>query len=314
MHDPSIPQAEFIQRIHCINCGSTELTELSHGLFTEHPLKEFINNDPWGENPLPHLEGQSWHFVECQSCHQRFHQSVLSETWNAVRFSKWMTKAAIEMFEHTSQQARKESHFLKMTQHVAHVLKVEKLTRNIRGQEDVRILDFGCGWGEFLSVCHQFGFQCYGIDSSSERLKGAQGGVNILKDIVELRHTIPSNAYFHAITLFEVLEHLDNPREILQALHHLLAPNGLLILETPDCTDISDIRTLDDYRKIHPLDHINAFTPETLQSIAKRAGFKYIKQPTTHVSCDSLRIVKTELKRVLQPFLKLTTRFYFVKE
>ena len=68
-----------------------------------------------------------------------------------------------------------------------------------------------------------------------------------------------------------MLEHLDDPAAILRRLATLMYQGGLLVLETPDCTGVSDIRSQQDYLKIHPLEHINAFTHKTLCSIASRA-------------------------------------------
>ncbi len=311
--NPTLPQAEFIERTYCINCGSTHLKEISKGLFTANPLCDFINRDPWGENPLAYLHEKTWIFVECVDCHQRFHKQVLSEKWNDIRFSQWMTQEAIEAFEQEYRQTHKEQRFSKVAHYVEHVLKIEKLTRKLRGQESVRILDFGCGWGDFLAVCEQFGFQSYGIDRSQERRK--QSHCSIIADsITELLSSIAPIKQFHAITLFEVLEHLDNPSAVLKELHGLLMTGGVLVLETPNCEGISSVNTLYEYRQIHPLDHINAFTPETLQSIAERTGFRLITQPTTHVTCDEFQIVKTELKRILHPLRKRNTQLYFVKK
>ena len=69
-------------------------------------------------------------------------------------------------------------------------------------------------------------------------------------------------------------------------LRTLLTPNAILILETPDCTGVVDIKTRDDFRKVHPLDHINAFTPDTLVDMAKRAGFSKIAKPISCVACE----------------------------
>ncbi len=52
------PQAEFIERTSCINCGSRRAAELSSGFFNDEPLRTFIENDPWGESPLPYIKGQ----------------------------------------------------------------------------------------------------------------------------------------------------------------------------------------------------------------------------------------------------------------
>jgi 2-polyprenyl-3-methyl-5-hydroxy-6-metoxy-1,4-benzoquinol methylase len=44
-----------------------------------------------------------------------------------------------------------------------------------------------------------------------------------------------------SITPFEVLEHVDHPRAILEMLRALVVRGGILVLETPDCSGITDI-------------------------------------------------------------------------
>ena len=83
---------------------------------------------------------------------------------------------------------------------------------------------------------------------------------------------------FHAITMFEVLEHLDHPSRVLAQLSSHLIDGGILILETPDCSGVTDIKSHYDFRKIDPLEHINAFVHDTLKSIAERQGFRHIER------------------------------------
>lgn len=130
-------------------------------------------------------------------------------------------------------------------------------------------------------------------------------GFDVLASIDEL------TGQFHAITLFEVLEHLDDPSGILKQLRGHLAPGGILILETPDCTGVERIETVHDYECIHPLQHINGFTPATLRSIAERFGFKAIRPPVSHVTANPIKVAKTEVRRLLGAVLKDKTQQYF---
>ena len=54
------PQAGFVERNFCINCDSTDLHEVSHGRYTDSPLRDFLEADPWGECPTPYLQEAEW--------------------------------------------------------------------------------------------------------------------------------------------------------------------------------------------------------------------------------------------------------------
>lgn len=272
-------------------------------------MRAFIEHDPWGESPLPYIENDEWLLVQCEDCSQAFHKRILSPEWMNKCYSEWVTQEAIQKFLETRNTP--ENNFEAARRRVRHVLQIENLTRRLRNGEAVRVLDFGCGWGEFLALCDGFGFHTSGIDFSLDRRK--HGRVSIFPSIDELKRSSKTESAFHVITLFEVLEHLASPSEVIKLLSVLLVQGGLLILETPDCTGVTDITSAEDYRLIHPLSHINAFTPDTLCSIAQRAGFQPINPGVAQVTCDRKRVIKTEIKHVINRFIRPTTQKYFCK-
>ena len=302
--------AEFVERSICITCGSKDLNELSSGLFNDKPLHDFISDDPWGESPVPYLNGKPWSYVQCRNCNQAFHRYILTPDWNERRFSQWMTQEAIAEFEAALKTP--EILFNRGIQHTKHILRLEFLTRNLRGQEPLRLLDFGCGYGEFLAMCDLYGFDSYGVDRSSAKRNNA-GFSKIFEEIEDVKAMGISP--FHVITLFEVLEHLDDPKSVLETLKEYLLKDGILVLETPDCSGVKNIITHDDYRKIHPLEHINGFTPATMRRLAESIGFEPIKKNVSHVTCDPKRVIKTEIKRVINAIgTNNTTQQYFRKK
>lgn len=298
--------AAFVERVACISCGGSKLLELSSGRFDEGALKHFIEEDPWGEHPAPFLRGQRWSYVACQDCGLAFHRYILAPEWNERRFSKWMSQEAIEAFERPLKTPASE--FRKAADYTAHVLRIEQLTRALRGSGAPRVLDFGCGYGDFLSMCSMYGFDAYGVDRSS-----AKRDNNSFSRVYAGIEDVDGMAPFHAITLFEVLEHLDDPHGLMLRLRDLLSAGGILVLETPDCSGVHNLETRYDYSMIHPLEHINGFTPETLKRFAARLGFTPIIRPIGCVTSDLRQIVKTVAKRMLSTLMKPTTQLYFRK-
>jgi SAM-dependent methyltransferase len=301
--------AEFRERRRCINCSSERLEPLSRGRFIDEPLAGFIRDDPWGESPLAYLQQAEWVLVQCADCTQVFHQRILTDQWNEIRFSRWMSAAALREFEArlAAVSPAAARRFASARQQVAHGLRQEKLTRPLRAAgEPPRVLDFGCGWGTFVAACRHFGFDALGVDRAAPRIEEAV--VPILPSLDHLEGKPP----FHAVTLFEVLEHLDDPAGILEQLATLLVRGGILVLETPDCRGISAIRSRRDYLKIHPLEHINAFTHRTLRSIAERRGFARIGRGAAHVHTDRVRVLRTEARHLLLRDAR-STELYFRK-
>jgi 2-polyprenyl-3-methyl-5-hydroxy-6-metoxy-1,4-benzoquinol methylase len=188
------------------------------------------------------------------------------------------------------------------------ILQLERLTRRLRGAAPLKLLDFGCGEGHFLATSANFGFECHGVEFSSAREKTKR--VEFYNDLEQLKEEMPS-ARFHAVVLFEVLEHLAEPLRILRELRPLLMSGGILILETPDCENVTSIDDRISYDLIGPLGHINAFTSKTLKTIAAKAAFEPIKTSVVQCSADPVRVYKREAKRFLRGLIRPTTRQFF---
>lgn len=242
---------------------------------------------------------------------QKFHRDVLNDEWQDIHYNRWITSEAIEQF-YEQQGSTRFARLFEVGKHaVERMLIIEKLTRGIRGDEPVRLLDFGCGEGAFLAICANSGFESIGVEISAAREEKQQ--IEYFSNLEQVAEKYEL-ASFHSITLFEVLEHLNRPLEVLRDLSRFAMKGCILILETPDCEGVTDIRSRRDFDLIGPLGHINAFTAASQERIAKEAGFTRISPGVAQCTADFQRVYKREARRFLQPFLKRTTRQYFVKD
>lgn len=304
------PAAAFRERALCIACGSKDLEVLDEGSYGDGPFRKEIESSPWGESPMPHLETARWTFVRCKACQQMFHRKILTPEWDEIRHSRWMTLDAIREFER--QHGSERVAFAQALGWVEHVLRLDRLTRELRGTKPLRVLDFGCGFGGFVDMCSRFGFDAVGVDRSHARQAGASV-VMIYSSLEELARSKAGAQKFHAITLFEVLEHLDDPMSILRELGKFVGDGGFLVLETPDCTGLRRLVPGQTWHLADGLDHINGFTPATLSAMAARAGFRQIRRPTVQASASPFGVLKREARRCLGPILRKTTQQYFVR-
>lgn len=301
-------KADFYERKTCIACQSENLRTLDSGKFGEEPHRSMFLQSPWGESPLPFLEDCDWALVQCEVCEIVFHAKVLTPEWTERRFSKWMSEEAIQQFQLQNGVLEPQAVFTRTRRKTDHILCIEKMTRGLRGDQATRLLDFGCGSGEFLTLAETFGFDVHGVDRSTARTENFQGKAPIYQN---LEQAFEQNAApIHAATLFEVLEHLEDPVSILQSIHQRLVPSGALIVEVPNAAGVTQIKTNDDL-VIDGFDHLNGFTPSTLKRMVQKAGFRLAKRPTAHVAADGKKIIKREIRRLVGPFRKPSTQLYF---
>jgi SAM-dependent methyltransferase len=105
--------------------------------------------------------------------------------------------------------------------------------------QNARILDIGCGGGLFLSLLKQKGAQVTGIELSDSRAQYAKAkhGLQIDKHPIESAYWQNGYAqYFDAVTLWDVIEHVNYPQQTLQSAANALKEDGYLLIDTP-CRD-----------------------------------------------------------------------------
>lgn len=105
--------------------------------------------------------------------------------------------------------------------------------------QKAKVLDIGCGGGLFLSLLKQAGTEVIGIELSDSRAQYAKTkhGLEIDKHPIENEFWQKGYAnHFDAVTLWDVIEHVNYPLEALQSAANVLKHGGLLLIDTP-CRD-----------------------------------------------------------------------------
>ena len=135
-----------------------------------------------------------------------------------------------------------------------------------KGFTNPKILDFGCGVGDFLHYAQQKGCEISGCDLSEEARKFASEklGKAIVKpeEIFALPHST-----FDIITMWHVLEHIDNLRYQTEQLHQLLTDNGRLVVAVPNYKSYDAQYYKDKWAAYDVPRHLNHFHKESLENV-----------------------------------------------
>jgi SAM-dependent methyltransferase len=150
-----------------------------------------------------------------------------------------------------------------------------------------RILDVGCGAGQFLEVATRRGWQAEGTEISGaarpflERRHVRLHAVDLPALVIPYR--------YDAITLFEVLEHVEAPLAYLETSIRLLRPGGWLYLTTPNFDGLS--RRLRGAKwRVVATEHLSYFSPASLRRALGRAGFTGVSVTTRNLDIADLRL------------------------
>ena len=152
---------------------------------------------------------------------------------------------------------------------------IEARTNTSRG----KLLDVGCGYGFFLKEMKLRGWDVEGVEVSQTGRQYSQDKWSIhvysqpLEDL-----DIPENS-FDVVTLFYLIEHVNDPLVLLREVNRIIRPGGLILLRWPHTTPIVRIlgplsRKLDLY---HTPYHLYDFSPETMKMLLAITDFKNVE-------------------------------------
>ncbi len=159
------------------------------------------------------------------------------------------------------------------------LVKIVNLKRKANIALDVlpkgRLLDIGCGVGDFLLQIKKLGWDIMGVEPSEQARTIAESRLGF-KPLLPSEYSSLPDQSFDVITMWHVLEHVDDLKFQTKELKRLLKPGGRLIIALPnyqsfDCQYYNDKWAAWDVPR-----HLNHFSCDCLQGILNSKDFKYI--------------------------------------
>lgn len=261
----------FVERKSCPACRSNHIIEIYSALYTDKSLKKYLTDfyDSQGGIEFEYLIDEEYVLCECENCGLFFQKNIPNSFLMERLYEHWINPIKAL-----------ENHKLKMTQYV-----YDNYTHEIKNigsyfnkeNSNINLLDFGMGWGAWLSTANKLGFQSYGIELSESKVKYASNnGINV----IDLKQA--DNIKFDFINTEQVFEHIPNPLDTLERLKSLLKKNGLIKISVPTANNIEHrLKKMDWSAKkyapkslnvVSPLEHIQFFKRYSLVKMADKAG------------------------------------------
>lgn len=268
----------FELRNVCPACESKQLTELYRQPYSSETLKNYLHNfySEQGNYDYTKVESASFVLAQCNTCTCVFQTEIPNNALMQELYEEWLNPGrTFQLYEQNygigyyTPQVKKAYRYIQLFK---------------KNPKQIKVLDFGMGWGNWLQIMKAFGCSVYGSELSAKRIEHATAN-----GITNIDYNSFSDYQFDFINTDQVFEHVPNPKEILQHLVKCLSPTGYLRICVPDGNNISNLLGLMDWdakkhsanslNVVAPLEHINCFTTKSLLVMAERYHLEPVYLP-----------------------------------
>jgi SAM-dependent methyltransferase len=136
-----------------------------------------------------------------------------------------------------------------------------------------RLLDVGCGEGEFVAEMASLGWDAEGIDPTADAVDAARRrGVRVTQG--DLTDVVLEQGVFDAITFRLVFEHIPDPVGALCACHQALKAGGVVWIATPNLDSDASRAFGHAWIFLEPPRHAVLYTPASLDRLLRQCGFE----------------------------------------
>lgn len=244
-----------MQHVRCNLCGADDTV-------VRFPctVERSIGVESWTAFACTH-DGYGRHhtIVQCRQCglvyaNPRLDRHDILDTYEAVEDPLYVEEreGRVLTFEH-------------------HLQPLERLTGSPAGRP---LLDVGCYTGVFVEIAARHGWDAWGVEPSLWAVERARArGLRVLPGTLEAAD-LPE-AMFDVVTMWDVIEHLPDPRRTLQRVHRLLRPGGLVAVHTIDIESLF-ARLMGAHWPWLMEMHVYYFSRRTLCDMLGKCGFEVV--------------------------------------
>ena len=134
-----------------------------------------------------------------------------------------------------------------------------------------RVLDVGCGAGEFVFLLRQHGLETTGIEPGEEFAEFSRQALRVPIQTATVDTATVAPLSQDVVTMFHMLEHVADPRRVLAAVRRWIREGGTLVVEVPNA-----VSTAQAPRHRFHFAHLHSFTSATLAAVGESVGFAVV--------------------------------------
>jgi 2-polyprenyl-3-methyl-5-hydroxy-6-metoxy-1,4-benzoquinol methylase len=260
--------------------------------------------------PLDFLQEGAYVIMECDRCGLLYQRYSPNQEFSEKIYNNWIGKRRDANIDDYGFNPYNSKSTIKNISQINYLLSHLPLKKT----SEIKVLDFGMGWGGFCKAAQMMGLTVYGIEVTQNQVEYAKSqGLKVIS-----WDEIP-NYNFSIINSEQVLEHVDNPFSIVQHLLKGLSPKGLIRISVPKGENVKC--TLSKKPKktwftskgakyglspIEPLQHLNSFNNHSRITMMSLLGLKPVKSSFGNYMNSSIgtysliNMIKYVIKGLLQ--------------
>jgi 2-polyprenyl-3-methyl-5-hydroxy-6-metoxy-1,4-benzoquinol methylase len=154
------------------------------------------------------------------------------------------------------------------------------------------LCDIGTGLGAALVAAKQRGWNVNGVEPSVKSQQWLKDNFDINIGAATIDDADFALSQFDLVTMFQVIEHLAEPRRVLKQILPLLKPGAILYVGCPNIDSFSCKLLGKAHVHYGGKNHLNYFTPHTLRRVLIECGYEIVRQSTHRLdvtACDLIR-------------------------
>lgn len=216
-------------------------------------------------------------YVRCRACGHAFLSEPASESSLAEFYSSRTSHHQSDSKIAWDYSELKDRHFYRPI-----------LDRIARHAPNRVLLDVGCSNGAFINAASKHGWQACGIDLETGSVEIARSRGLVVHNAKLADQAYPNGA-FGAVTLWQMIEHVDDPHAIISEAHRILNRQGVLALSTPNVNSVGWRLLGPNWHAVEPEVHMHLFSPSSLDRLLSSHGFRKISLRTADIKPQTVR-------------------------
>jgi len=282
---------EFVETLTCPICCGAHITERISLPYCGSEVENYLYNYYRLSNKLAKDEyyrkfkNVDYIICECEFCGAYFQKQRPGPATLAMLYDEWISSESSGKSAFEKMSLRDPLHYFS---EAAKLVTLAMESCSVRHLPRLKVLDFGMGNGGFALALKACLVDVSATELANERLAfGRSLGINML----EIDASLPDN-YYHLINTEQVMEHVVDPKNLLERMAGALAPGGLLKISVPH----SESLEAGDYRinwsaprfgrnspmPLAPLEHLQYFCRKTRKVLAEQLKMKLVELPARY--------------------------------